>query len=486
MAEGITSIRARALGEEALAPAVPPVNVEAEQALLAALLVQNAAYERVADIVKPEQFAIAVHGRIYAAVAKLIEGGETANPITLKRLFDGDAALEEMGGAKYLVRLAAAVVTIINAADYAREIADLATRRQIIDVAHQLVDMAARRDRSEIAAEAIIEQGEAALFDAAGPGAGAHDLAPVAAAVRAHTAAVEAAYRAGGKALGLGSGLADLDRLTGGLKRRRLIILAGRPGMGKSLVAGVFAFNAARGGHRVAIFSLEQTGELWAARWIARQTGLPTDRQDRGELDGNDWERHIAAAQEIEALPITIDDSPSVGVAHVRQRCRRLKRRGGLDLVIVDHLQKMRQGGRSENRRLEIGEITNGLAAMAKDLDVPVVLVSQLSRATESREDRRPALGDLRESGDIEQDADVVIFIYRRAYYLERQAPERRADESEDKFRSRESDHGALLKPCRNTAELIVDKNRGGRVGTARVFFSAATATVTDLASSGV
>lgn len=466
-----------------LAPAVPapepPHNDEAEMGVLGALLVRNAAYEAVQPILRPGDFYLPLHGRIYEAIARTIDAGSVADPVTLKRQFEGDPALEEHGGARYLAKLAGSVVTIINAEHYARVIAALARRRRLIEIGYEIIEEAGQAAPDDAPPDRVIESAESALFDLAERGAG-RGLVSAAAIAREHTAEVERAYKAGGKIIGVGTGLHDLDRIAGGLKPGRLIVLAGRPSMGKSLVAGVLAMNAARDGRHVAIFSPEQTRDQWMARWIARRTGLSSERQARGDLVDNDWHRFIAAADEIGGLAIAIDDTSPVGVAHIRQRCRRLKRSGQLDLVIVDHLQKMRQEGRAENRRIEIGDITNGLAALAKEIGVPVVLVSQLSRAVEQREDKRPSLGDLRESGDIEQDADLVIFVYRRSYYLDRDKVARRLGESEDAFTKREVEHSRQSAEWKNRAELIIDKNRSGRIGTVEVFFDGETATLLD------
>jgi replicative DNA helicase len=457
-----------------------PANHEAEQALLAAILCRNSCYHQVSDTLRAEHFAQGVHGRIYAAAGQLIDGGHRADPVTLKDLFEQDEALKDSGGYRYLTRLAGSVVTFVNAADYARQIVDASHRRAIILACRDTIDRAAEFT-IDASPEDIQREHEQALYEIGESGRRERALLPASAILDAHAIIVESAHKAGGRITGLETGLADLDRLMGGLKAGRLHILAGRPSMGKSLTAGVFALNAGRRGKRVAIFSLEQTRELWAARWLARLTGIPTDQQDRGELNDNEWSRFLSARDDIHAIPVMIDETAAVTAQYIRHKARHIQRQGGLDLIVIDHLQKMRQAGKQENRRIEIGDITNALAGSAKELKVPVLLLSQLSRAVESRDDKRPTMSDLRESGDIEQDADVIIFCYRHAYYLERQAPERRAGEHETSFMGRQADHESALSDCRNLAEYIVAKNRGGPIGTVRAYFDGAKSAVADL-----
>lgn len=450
-------------------PLILPSNVEAEQGLLGAILVDNRAYERVAEFLLPEHFFEPAHGRIYEAAAKLIGAGRVANGVSLKGIVE----------ARYLAGLAESVVSLVNAADYGRTIFDCWRRRQIVAIAEEMVEGACSPN-VETPAETVVTTAEEGLYALAERGTSGGPV-PAAQAIKEHVADVAEAYKAGGRITGLATGLHDLDRLLGGLKAGRLHILAGRPSMGKSLTGGVIAHNVARRGQRVAIFSLEQTRKLWTARWIARLTGIPTDQQDRGELSENEWGRLMAASDDIAKLPVLIDERGSISAAYVRQACRRLMRQGGLSLVVIDHLQKMRQGGRQENRRLEIGDTTNALASLAKELPVPVLLLSQLSRAVEQRDDKRPTLADLRESGDIEQDADVVIFAFRRAYYLEREAPTRKASTSDAAYSAAQADHAVALEECRNLMDLIVAKNRGGPVASLPFFFDGARSIVSDL-----
>ncbi len=282
---------------------------------------------------------------------------------------------------------------------------------------------------------------------------------------------IEAAYKAGG-AIIVDTGLIELDSIISGMGAGDLIVLGGRPGMGKTALAANIAFAAARDGKKPLFFSLEMTKPELSQRWLAGLTGFSTDKQRHGKIEPQEWPRLIEAQQILQALPIGIDDQARLSVAQMRQRARRHKRRFGLDLLIVDHLQLIRQGGRVENRRLEIGDATSSLKAVAKELQVPVLLLSQLSRAVEQRDNKRPSLADLRESGDIEQDADVVLFLYREEYYLQRAKLRRTPGEKQETFAAREFDHQTALDTAQGKAEIIVDKNRHGRNGVAYVAWS--------------
>src|SRR5690348_11612615 len=410
-----------------LSPRVPPHNYEAEMALLGAILANNLVFDKVNEFLRPDHFADALHGRIYEAAGKLIERGQIADALTLKSLFDQDPALIEHGGAAYLARLAGSVVTIINAEDYGRVIHDLHLRRQLIELGEEMVNVAHGQDL-DLPATGQIETAEEQLFRLSETGA---------------VKMAEAAVNREGHVTGVTTGLIDLDKKLGGLQPSDLVILAGRPSMGKTALATNIAFNAAQAhmespenGGRVAFFSLEMSAEQLAMRILAERTEISSDRIRRGEISrDDDFTRLVIAAQELQKLPMHIDDTPGLTVPALRTRARRLKRRHGLGLIVVDYLQLMRSpaGFRNENRVQEVSEITRGLKAIAKELDVPVLALSQLSRAVEQRDDKRPQLADLRESGSIEQDADVVMFIFREQYYHERGEPKQRDDESSEK-----------------------------------------------------
>jgi replicative DNA helicase len=468
----------------------PPSNTEAEQALLGAILVNNTAYSRVAEFLAPDHFGNAVHGRIFDALGKLIERGQIANPVTLKNLFDQDGALAEIGGAQYLGRLAEAAVTIINAEHYGRTIHDLHLRRELITIGQDVVTEAFRHDLDDPAVTQI-ERAESKLFELATTGQAEGGFRPFAAALTEAIVSAEAAFKRDGKTVGVATGFTDLDRKLGGLHPSDLIILAGRPSMGKSSLATNIAFNAAKAyratrasdgrmlaedGAVIGFFSLEMSAEQLATRILAEESGVSSDRIRRGEVRREDFDKFVAASQRLSAVPLYLDDTPALSVAALRTRARRLKRQQGLGLIVVDYLQLMRpsvQNRVMENRVQEVSDITRGLKAIAKELDVPVLALSQLSRAVEQREDKRPMLSDLRESGSIEQDSDVVMFIFREEYYLSRAEPTRRPEESDDKFNDRYDRWRERCEAAYGMAEVIIAKQRHGPIGTVKLHFEA-------------
>jgi len=470
---------------------LPPSNTEAEQALLGAIFRNNLAHSRVSDFLEAEHFSNAVHARIYAAIGKLIERGQLANPVTLKNLFDQDGALAEIGGAQYLTRLAEAAVTIINAEEYGRRIHDLHLRRQLIGLGEDVVNDAFRHDLDD-AAVAQIERAEEKLYKLAESGQTEGGLRPFRAALTEAIELAQAAFKRDGKTVGVATGFIDIDKKLGGLHPSDLIIAAGRPGMGKTAFATNIAFHAAKAyravpgpdgrpvaedGAVIGFFSLEMSAEQLATRILAEESGVPSDRIRRGDVRREDFDKFVAASQRLAAVPLYIDDTPALSVAALRTRARRLKRQQGLGLIIVDYLQLMRPtstGRGQENRVQEISEITRGLKAIAKELNVPVLALSQLSRAVEQREDKRPQLADLRESGSIEQDADVVMFIFREEYYKSRE-PKINENETQDKFNTRYSEWQELMENINGIAEIIISKQRHGPVGTVKLHFEAET-----------
>jgi replicative DNA helicase len=479
-------IQPAAAPSEGLTFRTPPHNLEAEQALLGAVLLNNRAYEKVSEFLRPEHFAEPVHGRIYVACGRLIERGQIANPVTLKTYFEQDGALAEVGGPAYLAQLANAVVSIINAEDYGRLVHDLHLRRELIALGSDMVN-GAYEPSVDASALDQIAQAEGKLYDLATIGqieGGFEDFRRV--LIEAINQA-EAAHKRQGKLSGVPTGLIDLDKKLGGLHASDLIILAGRPSMGKTALATNIAFNAARAyteevdaagskkavdGAMVAFFSLEMSSEQLATRILAEQGEIASHKIRQGELANDEFERLVAAAQELHRLPLYIDDTPALSISAVRTRARRLKRQHGLGLIVLDYLQLLRgSGATAENRVQEISEITRGLKALAKELDVPVIALSQLSRAVEQREDKHPQLADLRESGSIEQDADVVMFVFREQYYLERAEPGRRPEETEEKFNERHAKWHERCEEVWNTAEVIIAKQRHGPVGTVRLSF---------------
>jgi len=465
----------------------PPHNVEAEQALLGAIFQSNRAYERVSEFLRPEHFANALHGRIYEACGRLIEQGQLATPVTLKAYLENDPLLREAGGPAYLAQLANAVVTVVNAADYGRLIHDMALRRELIDLGQEMVNEAyeVTFDRS---ATDQIEGAEQRLYDLATKGQQEGGFQDFRYALTTAISMAEAAHRREGELSGVPTDLADLDKKLGGLHPSDLLILAGRPSMGKTALATNIAFNAAKryreqknedgtvevvDGAKVAFFSLEMSAEQLATRLLAQEAEISSHKIRTGELSNEDFARMVQVAQELHALPLFIDDTPALSVSAVRTRCRRLQRQQGLGLIVIDYLQLLSAGpnDRSDSRVNEVSAITRGLKALAKELNVPVIALSQLSRAVEQRDDKRPQLADLRESGSIEQDADVVLFVYREQYYLERAEPGRKPEESEDKFMERHRNWLERCEKAHNVAEVIVAKQRHGPIGGVKLYF---------------
>ncbi len=469
-----------------LSQRIPPRNDAAEMALLGALLANNRAYERVSDFLAPEHFSDPVHGRIFQAIARRVEAGQLADAITLKAEFEHNGALDEVGGTPYLAELLTSMVGIINAGEYGRSIHDAWLRRQLIDVGEQVVNNAFGAE-PELDGRGQIELAESELFKLAAEGGSNGGFVTFEKALTEAILGAERAFRRAGHVSGLSTGLRDLDKKTGGMHPSDLMILAGRPGMGKSALATKIAFGAARSllaearqtdpnalpKGSVAIFSLEMSAEQLATRLLAEEARVSADRIRRGEIGSRDFDRFVQVTQELANLPLHIDDTPALTMSALRTRCRRLKRTKGLNLVVVDYLQLMRpaMGTRPENRVLEISQITQGLKAIAKELAVPVLALSQLSRAVESREDKRPQLSDLRESGTIEQDADMVLFIYRDEYYLQQRAPKQMAFETEDKFQSALDKWQRDMELVHNKAEVLIEKQRHGPTGKIDLLF---------------
>ena len=478
----------------------PPHNFEAEQALLGAILINNAAYQRVAEFLRPEHFADPLHGKLFDSLSRLIERGQVVSAVTLKTYVEQDEDMKAAGGAAYLARLAAASVHVIDATAFGQAVHDLYLRRQLIDLGEGVVNGAFGGDVDETALNQI-EIAEKKLYDLASSGQTEGGFKPFRVALTEATVAAEAAYHRVGQLTGVASGLFQLDQLLGGLHRSDLIILAGRPSMGKTALATNIAFNAARAyreeivegkpkavdGAVVGFFSLEMSSEQLATRMLAEQAEVPSEKIRKGELISSDFDRVLSVSHELEHLNFFIDDTPALSIAALRTRARRLKRTHGLGLLVVDYLQLLSPSGknRQDNRVQEVSGITRGLKTLAKELDVPVLALSQLSRAVEQREDKRPQLADLRESGSIEQDADVVMFVYREEYYLTRSEPTRRAEESDQRFNER---HEGWRQRCEQTygkAEVIVAKQRHGPTGIVRLSFEGQFTKFGNLAADG-
>lgn len=460
---------------------IPPHSHEAEQALLGALLHNNMAFERIAEFLKPEHFSDPTHGRIYEAISILLSRGHIADPITLKEYFDRDNSLADVGGGHYLAKLAGSFISIINTEDYGRKIYDFYLRRQLIDIGENIVNDSHTYDL-DVSAIQQIEMAEKKLFDLATVGVQERGLQSFSSALKHALISAEIAYKRDSHIVGVTTGFKKLDEYLGGFHPSDLIILAGRPSMGKTALATNLAFNAARAslekkeGAAVAFFSLEMSAEQLANRLLGQEAGLSSDLIRRGDIGKSDFPRLVEVSNRLNALPFFIDDTPALSVATLRTRARRLMRQESLGMIVIDYLQLLSGGGKksAENRVLELSEITRGLKALAKELNVPIIALSQLSRSVEQRDDKRPQLADLRESGSIEQDADLVMFIYREEYYLERKKP----TGGDDKIAEWERTKAAVA----NIAELIVAKQRHGPIGTVQLHFEGRLTKFSDLA----
>ena len=456
---------------------VLPHNIEAEQQLLGAILTNNDIYDRISSLVKSEHFFDPVHQRIYEIAAARIQKNALASPVTLKAFFDEDAGLKELGGPAYLVRLAGAAISAYGARDYAQMIYDLSVRRELIQLGR---DIAAQAAKVEIASEPkdqIIEA-EQRLYKLGEQGTAERGFQSFLKAVTDAVNMANAAYQRDGGLAGISTGLVDMDKKLGGLHPSDLLILAGRPTMGKTSLATNLAFNIAKAQRRgrlpdgtegsveggvVGFFSLEMSAEQLAARILSEASEVPSEQIRRGDMTEIEFRRFVEAAKALEACPLYIDDTPALPISQVAARARRLKRTHGLDVLIIDYLQLLK-GTSKENLVPDVSEITQGLKAIAKELSIPVIALSQLSRQVESREDKRPQLSDLRESGSIEQDADVVMFVYRDEYYREREKP---GDHELEKMAQWQS----IMESVHGKAEVIIGKQRHGPIGTIELSF---------------
>jgi replicative DNA helicase len=457
-----------------------PHNIEAEQALIGAILVNNEAFYRVSDFLEPRHFYEPVHQRIFELAASLVRAGKIANPVTLKTFLPADVDIAGLTVNQYLARLAAEATTVINAEDYGRTIYDLAIRRALIVIGEDMVNVAYDAP-VDFAPRNQIEDGERRLYELAETGRYDGGFQRFAMALTSAVDMAARAYQRDGRLSGIATGLEDLDRMMGGLQHSDLVILAGRPGMGKTALATNVAYNVARAhrseprpdgrnetinGGLVGFFSLEMSAEQLATRIISEQTEIASYRIRRGEIDPSDFDRIAEVAREMQAIPLYIDETGGLSIAQLAARARRLKRQRGLDLLVIDYLQLL-QGStrRQEGRVHEVTEITTGLKALAKDLNVPILALSQLSRQVENRDDKRPQLADLRESGSIEQDADVVMFVFREEYYLKNKEP-RAGTEEHFKWQ-------AEMDAVHGKAEVIIGKQRHGPTGTVQLQFKA-------------
>ena len=484
-----TNVQPLRRGDEPKSFRLAPHNVEAEQALLGAVLVNNEAFYRVSDFLAPEHFYEPMHREIYEVSGKIIRAGKTATPITVKT-FLPDNLIADVTMPQYLARLAAEATTVINAADYGQSIYDLAIRRNLILIGEEMTSTAYNSDVEETAQKQI-EEAEKQLFDLAEKGRYDGGFLPFNDALKAAITMAGEAYSRDGRLSGIATGLHDLDQRMGGLQKSDLVIIAGRPGMAKTSLATTIGFNVAQAwkyevqpdGHRkttdggqVGFFSLEMSAEQLATRVLSAESEISSSDIRRGNIHESQFAKLVDAANVMTQIPLYIDDTGGLAVSQLAARARRLKRQKGLDLIIIDYVQLLSGSSRraNENRVQEMTEITTNLKALAKELDVPIIALSQLSRQVEQRDDKRPQLSDLRESGSIEQDADVVLFIYREEYYLKNKEPREGTPEHLAWMEEMDKVHGR--------AELIVGKQRHGPTGTVQVQFTANLTKFSDLA----
>ena len=455
-----------------------PHHIEAEQQLLGAILTNNEIYDRVAAVIDASHFYEPVHSRIWEVASARITKNALASPVTLKAFLEEDEGLKELGGPAYLARLAGAAISSFAARDYAQMIRDLAVRRELILIGHDIAEKAARVEVDSEPSEQIVEA-EQALYQIGEQGQTNQGFQSFLTAVTDAVKVANAAYQRDGGLAGVSTGFTDIDKKLGGLHRSDLLILAGRPSMGKTSLATNIAFNIAKSfkkglkpdgsegavnGGVVGFFSLEMSSEQLAARVLSEASEVPSEQIRRGDMTETEFRRFVEAAKTLEACPLYIDDTPALPISQLAARSRRLKREHGLDVLIVDYLQLLRAASSKDNRVNEISEITQGLKAIAKELDIPVIALSQLSRQVESRDDKRPQLSDLRESGSIEQDADVVMFVFREEYYKEREKP---GDHDLEKMAVWQDE----MEKLHGRAELIIGKQRHGPIGTVDLSF---------------
>ncbi|MEC9067625.1 replicative DNA helicase [Altererythrobacter marinus] len=474
-----------------------PANIEAEAAFLGAVLIDNRVIEELPVAVRPEHFFEPVHQRVYERILTLLDRNAVVTPVTLKPYFEGDEALKELGGITYLAQLTADGQGLLAPRELAQQIYDLALLRELVSVGRTLVEGAL--DTSEdVAPMDRIAQAEADLFKVAEGASSTSEAASFGVATNKALGMIELAINSGGHVSGKTTGFTSINDKCGGLHNSDLIILAGRPGMGKSSLATNIAFNCADRllrdrrdqieegksvGAGVALFSLEMSADQLATRILAEQAGISSEALRMGKISRDDFQKLSFASQRLAELPLFIDDTPALTIAALRTRARRLKRKHDIGLVIVDYLQLLQGSGRANDNRVnEISEISRGLKTLAKELDVPVIALSQLSRAVEQRDDKRPMLSDLRESGSIEQDADMVWFIYREDYYVAAREPKRPVESDDAKVHEAHAAWASEMERVFGLAELIVAKQRHGATGKVRLRFEPRITRFSDLA----
>ncbi len=460
-------------------------NIEAEIALIGCLLWDNRNYEKISDLIDESHFVDENHQIIFKKIKELLNKNILVSPITLKNYFSEDDFSIEM--TKYLNQIKDSSPSTQNTYQYAKIIYELYLKRSLVGIGQNIVQETFDTN-VENTGENLIENAENDLYNLSNLGSSERKYSKFGEALKDAVNIIDEAFKRDGKIAGVASGLKDLDSKLGGLHKSDLIIIAGRPSMGKTALGTNIAFNVAKNyeekidelgnsklvdGGKVAFFSLEMSSEQLATRILAEQTKISGDKMRKAELSKDDFKKIAKSTSELEDLNLFIDDNPILTIATLRARARRLKRLYGIDLIIIDYLQLMSANlkNKNEGRVQEISEITRGLKAIAKELNIPIIALSQLSRQVEQREDKRPQLSDLRESGTIEQDSDVVMFIFRESYYLERMEPIKKPDEPEDKYHERHSRWQELCEKTHNTAEIIIAKQRHGPIGTIKTHF---------------
>ena len=448
-----------------------PCNIEAEQAVIGSILTSNDTYDEISTIVDSQKFFDPIHAKIFDTIEKLISKGLLANPITLKNYFENNEGLKQLGGQEYLIKITKFSTSPKQAVDYANIIHEMHVRRELIKISENLLNDSSNKD-TVLSGEKIIEGAEKSLFDLAERGHFNRSFLKFENALKQTIEMATNAYQNEEGIVGVPTGLTDLDARLGGLHKSDLVIIAGRPSMGKTALATNIAFHAAKNIQKknlkssVAFFSLEMSSEQLSTRILSEQSKIRSNDIRRGKVAEKEFEQFIETSKNISDLPLYIDETPAITIAAMSNRARRIKRLFGLDLIVVDYIQLMKSGSfRNDGRVQEISEITQGLKALAKQLDVPVLALSQLSRQVEQRDDKKPQLSDLRESGSIEQDADVVMFVYREAYYLERKEPTLNSMEH--------AEWQQKMDEVSRLAEIMIGKQRHGPTGNVKVEFEA-------------
>ena len=446
-----------------------PNNIEAEQSVIGSILVSNDIFDDVSPIINYTKFYDPIHQKIFLAIENLISKGMLANPITLKNYFENDKNLIELEGHEYLVKITKFSTSLRQAIEYAKIIYDMHVRRELIKISEATIDNASNKN-IDMPGEKIIEDSEKLLFDLAERGSFSKSFIKFDAALNQTIEMASRAFKSIEGIVGVPTGLTDLDDRLGGLHNQDLVIIGGRPSMGKTALATNIAFHAAKNiqdkglKSSVAFFSLEMSSEQLSTRILSEQSRIKSNDIRRGKISEEQFDKFIETSKNISELPLYIDETPAISIAAISNRARRIKRLFGCELVVVDYIQLMKATNiRNDGRVQEISEITQGLKAIAKELNVPVLAVSQLSRAVEQRDDKKPQLSDLRESGSIEQDADVVMFVYREAYYLERKEPRPATVEH--------AEWQVNMNEISNLAEIMISKQRHGPTGNIKVEF---------------